>query len=111
MVLAGPDEYHSAELEDGLLGRLDAVGGVVVAGVGAHGERLALAEIEDREHDVAVLVGLADLELVEPEDPPRPRHLARRLADRARELLVLGLRAPAARPRAGHEEALERAVR
>src|SRR4051812_6616171 len=114
MVPATHDKYHtirlSAELEDGLLGRLDAVGGVVAAGVRADRERLALAEVEDREHDVAVLVGLADLELVEPEDPPGHGHLARRLAHRAREVLVLGLRAPAAGARAGNEEALERAV-
>src|SRR3954463_2104514 len=100
----------SAELEDGLLGSLDAVGRVVVGRVGADGEGLALAKVEDRQHDVAVLVVLADLELVEPEDAPRDGDLAGRLAHGARELLVLGLRAPAARPRARHEEALERAV-
>src|SRR4051812_25173276 len=94
----------SGELEDGLLRSLDAIGRVVVGRVGADGEVLALAEVEDRQDDVAVLVVLADLELVEPEDAPRDRDLAGGLAHGPRELLVLGLRAPAARPRAGHEE-------
>src|SRR3954470_16824464 len=95
-------EAASGELEDVLLGRLDPVGRVVVGRVGADRERLALAEVEDRQDDVVVLVLLADLELVEAEDPPRDRHLAGRLAHRARELLVLGLGAPAAGPRAGN---------
>src|SRR4051794_2297821 len=97
----------SGELEDVLLGRLDPVGRVVVGRVGADRERLALAEVEDRQDDVVVLVLLADLELVEAVDAPRDRHLARRLAHGPRELLVLGLGAPAAGPRAGNEEALE----
>src|SRR3954452_15708915 len=93
----------SGELENGLLGSLDAIRRVVVGRVGADGEVLALAEVEDRQDDVAVLVVLADLELVEREDAPRERHLPGGLARGARELLVLGLGAPAAGPCAGHE--------
>src|SRR3954451_8078214 len=109
----------SGELEDALVGGVEAEGRVLVGAVGAHREALLVAEIEDRDdHVLADRLGLADGQLdvlaldlaVEPVDPPRLGQGARGLAYRARELLVELLAAAAARLGAGEEEALVRLV-